>query len=63
MIAYAWVIWYKGFPETINLFRKLIWIKEDGSVNGKGVGRVRDPMLARTKAGVAGCPYTIREVS
>lgn len=39
MIAYAWVIRYKGFPETQNLFHKLHWIKEDGSTKGKGKGK------------------------
>ena len=36
LIAYAWVIRYKGFPKTLNLFRKLHWIKEDGSARVKG---------------------------
>lgn len=41
LMAYAWVVRYKGFPETLNLFRKLHWIKEDGSAKGKGAGKKR----------------------
>ena len=41
LIAYAWVIRYKGFPETLSLFRKMHWIKEDGSTKGKGGGKRR----------------------
>lgn len=39
LIAYAWVVWYKGFPKTLNMFRKLHWIKEDGSAKEKGTGK------------------------
>lgn len=38
-MAYAWAIRYMGFPETLNLFRKPHWIKEDGSAKGKGAGK------------------------
>lgn len=30
---------YKKFPETLNLFRKLHWIKEDSSAKGKDMGK------------------------
>lgn len=36
LIAYAWTIRFRRFPETLNLLRKLHWIKEDGSAKGKG---------------------------
>lgn len=39
LIAYAWTVLYKKFPQTLNLFRKLHWIKEDGSAKGKGGGK------------------------
>lgn len=39
LIGYAWVIRYMGFHENLNLFRKLHWIKEDGSVKVKGKGK------------------------
>lgn len=58
LIAYAWVVRYKGFPETLNLFRKLHWIKEDSYVKSRGVEKGRDPVLTNIKAGVDGCPYT-----
>lgn len=65
LIAYAWNIWCKKFPKTLNVFRKLHWIKEDGSAKGKGVGRERDRrrMRMRIWAGVDGCPYTLRVLS
>lgn len=61
LIAYAWVVRYKGFPEILNLFRKLHWIEEDGSAKGKGKGKQRDPGLM--KAGVVGCTYIPRRAS
>lgn len=40
LIAYAWMIRYKRFPETLILFRNLHRIKEDGFAKAKG-GRKR----------------------
>lgn len=39
LIAYTWVVRYNRFSKTLNLFRKLHWIKEDGSAKGKGKGK------------------------
>lgn len=39
LIAYSWTIHYKRFHETLNLFWKLHWIKEDDSAKGKGMGK------------------------
>lgn len=39
LVAYVWMVRFKRFPETLNLFRKLYWIKEDSSAKGKGGGK------------------------
>lgn len=63
LITYAWDVGYNGFPETLNLFRKLDWIKEDSSAKGVGVEKGRDHGLTNIKAGVDGCLCIRREVS
>lgn len=62
-IAYSWTFRYKRFPETLNLFWKLYWIKEDGSAKGKGMGKRKRSTATKNLAKAVGCPCIPRVVS
>lgn len=63
LIAYAWTVRYKRFPETLNLYRKFHRIKRTAPQRVRVRVRKRSPRLTTNLAGVAGCPCIPRGVN